>query len=133
MFCYKKIAKAIKDRVTILSEIKEMISFLNKVDEYEPSIYENKKAKTDASVAPKSLNIALNALQGLDDFTNDSIFACLAEAAQVNEMKNITLMYPMQVALSGRTVAAGGATAIAEILGKQETLERITNALEKLG
>ena len=42
-------------------------------------------------------------------------------------------MYPMQVALSGKTVAPGGATAIAEILGKQETISRIENAIKKLG
>ena len=41
-------------------------------------------------------------------------------------------MYPMQVALSGRSVAPGGATAIAEILGKQETLNRIKNATDRL-
>ena len=41
------------------------------------------------------------------------------------------MMYPLQVALSGRSVAAGGATAIAEILGKDETLNRIKNAIEK--
>ena len=131
-FDYKKIAKAIKDRVSILSEIKDMISFLNQVDEYDLSIYENKKAKTDVTNAINSIKIAFNALKDLDDFTNDSIFACLANKAQENELKNITLMYPMQVALSGRTIAAGGATAIAEILGKQETLNRIENAIRKL-
>ena len=41
-------------------------------------------------------------------------------------------MYPLQVALSSRSVAPGGATAIAEILGKQETLNRINEAISKL-
>ena len=130
---YKLIAKAIKDRVQILSEIKDMISFFNNVDEYELSIYENKKAKTDSSVAINSLKYALDALTELNDWNNDSIFQTLANKAQEKEIKNITLMYPIQVALSGRNVAPGGATAIAEILGKQETINRINNAIEKLG
>ena len=129
---YRLIAKAIKDRVSILSEIKDMISFFNQIDAYEPDIYINKKAKTDAEIAKKSLEIGINALNDVTEWNNDSIFAKLAEAAQANEMKNITLMYPMQVALSGRPVAPGGATAIAEILGKQETLDRMNKALEKL-
>ena len=47
-------------------------------------------------------------------------------------MKNITIMYPLQVALSGRNVAAGGATAIAEILGKQESIKRVEDAIRRL-
>ena len=130
---YKLIAKAIKDRVQILSEIKDMISFLNQVDEYDSSIYENKKAKTNAEVAKTSLTLALESLNDLSNWNNDEIFQALANKAQEKEIKNITLMYPIQVALSGKTVAPGGATAIAEILGKEETLNRINEALEKLG
>lgn len=130
---YKLIAKAIKDRVSILSEINDMISFFEKVEEYDPSIYENKKAKTNSVVAKQSLVSAKQALQNLSDWNNDTIFTTLANKASEIGIKNITLMYPMQVALSGRTVAPGGATAIAEILGKKETLNRIDNALEKLG
>jgi len=130
---YKLIANAIKDRVNILSEIADMVAFFNKVDDYELDIYNNKKAKTDPEVAKTSLNNALQALESLDDYSNDQIFQCLANKAQELGVKNITLMYPIQVALSGRSVAAGGATAIAEILGKQETLNRIKNAIEKLG
>ena len=130
---YKLIANAIHDRVNILSEIKDMISFLNNVDEYENDIFTNKKAKTDSELAKSLLPKALDALKQVDTWNNDSIFSCLANKAQEIEVKNITLMYPIQVALSGRTVAAGGATAIAEILGKQETLNRIENAIKKLG
>ena len=129
---YKLIAKAIKDRVSILSEIKDMISFFNSVEDYELDIYANKKAKTDSSNAKEMLNIALNSLNSLNEWNNDSIFETLAKVASEHEIKNITLMYPIQVALSGRTVAPGGATAIAEILGKEETLKRINQAINKL-
>ena len=130
---YKLIANAIHDRVNILSEIKDMISFLNGIDDYELSIYENKKAKTNADLAKTLLPKALEALTNVDNWTNDSIFEALANKATESEIKNITLMYPMQVALSGRTVAPGGATAIAEILGKEETIKRINDAIKKLG
>ena len=130
---YKLIANAIHDRVNILSEIKDMISFLNEVDSYELDIYTNKKAKTDAEITKNILPKCLEALENINDWNNDNIFTALANKAQENEVKNITMMYPMQVALSGRNVAAGGATAIAEILGKQETINRISNAIKKLG
>lgn len=130
---YKLIANAIHDRVNILSEITDMISFLNNVDDYDIDLYINKKAKTDALLAKELLPKAKECLENLNDWNNNSIFECLANKAQQLEIKNITLMYPIQVALSGRTVAPGGATAIAEILGKDETLNRLNNSIKKLG
>ena len=132
-FDYKLVANAIHDRVNILSEIKDMISFFNSIDNYELDIFNNKKAKTDPELAKKLLPECINALKDLKDWNNDSIFQALASKATQLEVKNITLMYPMQVSLSGKTVAPGGATAIAEILGKEETLNRIENAIKKLG
>lgn len=129
---YKLIANAIHDRVNILSEIEDITDFINCPKEYELEIYTNKKAKTDAELAKKLLPEAYNALKDLDVWNNDSIFTCLANKAQELQIKNITMMYPVQVALSGKTVAAGGATAISEFLGKEETLSRISKAIEKL-
>ena len=129
---YKLIANAIHDRVNILSEIKDMVGFINKADEYKPDIYTNKKAKTDANIAKEVLPEVMATLEKIDIWNNDNIFAALAAKAQESGYKNITMMYPIQVALSGRSVAAGGATAIAEILGKQESLNRIKTAIDKL-
>jgi len=131
-FDYKLIAKAIHDRVNTLSEIKEMITFFNEVSTYDADIYNNKKAKTNPELAKQLLPECINALNGLNDWNNDSIFGALASKAEQLQIKNITLMYPMQVALSGRSVAAGGATAIGEILGKQETLDRLRKAVNIL-
>ncbi len=129
---YKLIANAIHDRVNILSEIRDMVSFFNTVEEYETDIYTNKKAKTDPQLAKVILPEVLSTLSEISEWNNDNIFAALANKAQELGYKNITMMYPMQVALSGRSVAPGGATAIAEILGKQETLNRIKNATDRL-
>ena len=130
---YKLIANAIHDRVNILSEIKDMTDFLNGISDYELEIYNNKKAKTDPELAKKILPECVNALTNIGNWNNDSIFEALANKATELEIKNITMMYPMQVALSGRTVAPGGATAIAEILGKEETINRLNAAIKKLG
>lgn len=130
---YRLIAAAIHDRVNILSEIKEMISFLNENDDYQLDTFNNKKAKTDSDLARKLLPEALNVLSALNEWNNDSIFNSLANKAQELEVKNITIMYPLQVALSGRSVAPGGATAIAQILGREETIKRINDSIKKLG
>ena len=129
---YRLVADAIHDRISVLSEIADMIAFFKSPAEYENDIYTNKKAKTDSELAKVILPIVYESLECLEEWNNNSIFACLASKAQECGYKNITMMYPMQVALSGKSVAAGGATAIAEILGKEESLKRIRNAIDRL-
>ena len=130
---YRLIGDAIHDRINTLSEIHDMITFFNKVEDFEKDLYVNKKAKTDSEnvvmILPEVYNV-LSSIQG--EWNNENIFTALAEKAKELGYKNITMMYPMQVALSGRSVAPGGATAIAEILGKDETLTRLQNAISRL-
>ena len=129
---YKDIALALKDRVVLLSEVKDMVDFFNQVKDYSIDLYNNKKAKTNPEQAKISLELALPVLEKITDFTNDNIFNSLQEVASNNNLKNITLMYPMQVALSGKDKTPGGATAIGQILGKEETIKRIKEAINKL-
>ena len=128
---YKDIATVLKDRVQILTDVADMVDFFNEVKDYDLDIYNNKKAKTNPEVAKMALEKSLYALSKIEDWNNDTVFEALSKVAQDNELKNITVMYPVQVSLSGKSVAAGGATMIAQILGKEESLNRIKKALEK--
>ena len=129
---YKDIASALKDRVQLLTEVPEMIDFFNEVKEYSVDLFINKKAKTDVEVAKKSLELALPTLENVEEWNNDGVFSTLAKVAADNGLKNITVMYPVQVALSGKDKTPGGATMIAQILGKDETIKRINAAIAKL-
>ena len=129
---YRDIAKGLKDRVMILSDVEEMVDFFDQVKEFSPELYTNKKAKTDAETALKALELALPALKETETWNNDGIFASLAKVAGDNGLKNITLMYPLQVALSGKDRTPGGATLIAQILGKDECIARIEKAIPDL-
>ncbi len=129
---YKAIAAALKDRVMLLTEVEGMVDFFNEVKDYDNTLYVNKKAKTNEEVAKKSLELALPALEAVETFDNDHIFEALAKVATENTLKNITIMYPIQVALSGKDKTPGGATMIGQILGKEETINRIKKAIEKL-
>lgn len=129
---YKDIAIGLKDRVQVLPDVEEMVDFYNGVKEYSKEIYINKKAKTDIESANKTLKLVLPVLENLQDWNNDSLFDALSKIATDNSMKNISVMYPIQVALSGKSATPGGATMIAQILGKEETITRIKNAINKL-
>jgi glutamyl-tRNA synthetase len=47
-------------------------------------------------------------------------------------MKNGQILYPVRIALSGQETTPGGATELACVLGKTETIKRIENAINKL-
>ena len=96
------------------------------------ALYENKKMKTNPEIAAKALNLVLPVLENINDWTNETLFNTLKETAVANEMKNGQILYPVRIALSGKETTPGGATELAHILGKNETLSRIKDAIAKL-
>ena len=88
--------------------------------------------KTNPEIAVKALNSVLPVLENVNEWTNENLFETLKNIAVANEMKNGQILYPVRIALSGKETTPGGATELAFILGKTETLERIKSAINKL-
>jgi len=57
---------------------------------------------------------------------------CLKALVEKLGVKNGQVYWPARIAITGRASTAGGATEIAAILGKEETLRRIRASIEKL-
>ncbi len=132
IYDFSKIAKLIKTRIEILSEIPQKISFLYKEDPFDKSLYENTKQKSDAETAKKLLPEIIDGIKEITEFNNDGLFSALSAVAEKAGVKSKTLFYIMRIALTGLTVTPGGATEIAEILGKEETIKRLETALSYL-
>ena len=128
----EKIAKLIKSRIEILSEIPEKIAFLIKRDDFDKVLYENKKQKTDFELAKKVLPVVLETLESISSFDNDTLFAILSQVAEKLEIKSRQLFYVLRIALTGLEVTPGGATEVLEILGKEESISRVKSAIELL-
>ena len=127
-----KVAKLIKNRIEILSDIPEKVKFLTEFNDFDNALYENNKQKSSVEVAKTLLPTIIETLNGIDNFTNDVIFATLSEKANELGVKSKTLFYVMRIALTGLEVTPGGATEIADILGKEDTISRLTKSLNKL-
>ena len=126
------LSAVLQPRIEVLNQIPAQIEFLQQVPAYDVALYENKKMKTTPEVAKHGLELALAALQNVTDWSNENLFNVLKEAASANELKNGQILYPVRIALSGLETTPGGATELACVLGKTETLKRIENAIEKL-
>ena len=100
--------------------------------EYDLELYTNKKMKTDVDIAKKTLALSLPALESVSDWSNENLFEQLKNLAAANELKNGQILYPARIALSGKATTPGGATELAVVLGKAETLNRLHAAIAKL-
>ena len=126
------LSKVLQPRIEVLNQITEQTDFLIQMPEYDVALYENKKMKTNPEIAAKALQLVLPVMESISDWTNENLFNTLKETAAANEMKNGQILYPVRIALSGKETTPGGATELAHILGKDETLKRIKAAVSKL-
>lgn len=129
----RALSRVLQPRLETFGAIPEQIAFIEQIPDYSVDLYINKKMKTDRDVSRQALTYAAEKLEKISDWTNDNLFAELKSLAEEKGMKNGQIMYPVRIALSGLGTTPGGATELAVILGKQETLERIKSALKKLG
>ena len=126
------LSKVLQPRVEFLGDIPNQIDFIEQVKDFSNDLYFNKKMKRDAEVAKKTLAEAKTVLAEADVWTNEALFEKLKALAETLGVKNGQILYPLRIALSGKETTPGGATEIAVILGKEETINRINQALARL-
>ncbi|MCC8195753.1 MAG: glutamate--tRNA ligase [Ruminococcus sp.] len=129
-----KIAALLQNRTEVFSEIPEQVDFIDEMPDYDLSLYENKKMKTNRETAIDALTRALPVLEAIPEnewnFQNihDKLFELISEMG----VKNGYVLWSLRVAISGKQFTPGGAFEIAEIIGKDETIARINRSLEML-
>ena len=128
----KKIAELVKTRIEVLPDLKEHIDFFEELPDYDIAMYTHKKMKTTAETSLKVLEGTLPILENIQDYSNDALYAKLCEYVESNHYKTGFVMWPLRTALSGKLMTPAGATEIMEILGKDESLERIGIGINKL-
>jgi len=131
-FNTRKISELLQVRTEKLTEIPEQIEFFIEVPEYDITMYRHQKSKCDPKVSLEILRKVKPILKDLATWDNNNLYLQLKEFGKEQGYKTGTVMWPIRTALSGVPVTPGGATALAEILGKEETLNRIQAGIEKL-
>lgn len=119
-------------RTEVLTAIPDQIGFLEKLPDYDKSMYEHKKMKTTLENSLENLKAALPVLENLRQWDAQSLHDALMEFIQKLGVKNSQMLWPIRTALSGKDVTPGGAMELAAILGRDESLRRIKIGIEKL-
>lgn len=127
-----KLLRLVQSRVDVLEDIPSKIDFLEEYGPIDPALYFNKKMKSDAEIAKTVLPAAAKALENLSEFENAPIYQALVALAQELGMKNGQVLWCVRIALTARENTPGGASEMAELLGKERCLSRLAAAEQAL-
>jgi len=88
--------------------------------------------KTNEENSLESLKDILPVLEGLSDWTEENIHEALFKLIEEKGVKNGIILWPLRVAVSGKSFTPGGGIELCVILGKDESIARIRKGIEKL-
>ena len=126
----KKIAHMVQTRIEIFPDIRDHIDFFEELPEYDVAMYTHKKMKTNAQTSLEVLQEILPVLEAQEDYSNDALYQTLLKYVEQKGCKNGYVMWPIRTAVSGKQMTPGGATELMEVLGKEESLARISGTVE---
>lgn len=127
-----KILLLTKSRIEDFSEISGMVDFFQEVPEYELSLYNHKRMKTNPENSFVVMKKLLPVLEKQEDWSVDGLHDRIMDFAKEEGLKNGQVLWPLRTILSGKASTPGGAFDIASILGKESTIKRINAGIEKL-
>ena len=128
----RKIAAMVKTRIETFLDIAGHIDFFEEMPEYDTAMYTHKKMKSTAESSLQVLTDVLSLLEAQEDFSNDALYETLSKYVEEKGVKTGVVMWPIRTAVSGKQMTPAGATEIMEVLGKEESLMRLRNGVEKL-
>ncbi|MDE5781732.1 MAG: glutamate--tRNA ligase [Lachnospiraceae bacterium] len=128
----KKILDLVKTRIEVFPDIEPLIDFFEELPDYDISLYTHKKMKTNSENSLEILNELLPILENHNDYSIDSLHELIMDYISKKGIKNGQGLWPVRTAVSGKQMTPGGAFEIMEILGKEESLNRIRIGIEKL-
>ncbi len=114
----------LQPRCEVLEDIPPQLDFFDAVLPIDSEMYRNKKQKTTPESAKEALTALLPVLEAQTDWTRDAIFEACKTLAESMEKKNGWLLFPLGIALSGKSRTPGGGTDLAAMMGKEEHLCR---------
>jgi len=129
---FKYLATFIQSRCNTFQDIKPLVDFVDTVPTYHVDLYTHKKMKTSPELALVVLQKVLVALDGLTEWTQNTIHDALINLATEHEYKNGQVLWPTRIALTGKESTPTTAIETCLLLGKPESLNRIKCAIELL-
>lgn len=125
----EEVLKLFGSRINNLAELKDLSKFLWQLPEYPGKLLIFKKS--DEAKTKLGLTSALAVLEAIKKWDQENLNMTLAKVIEKHELSPGDVFWPIRVALSGLEQSPSP-TEILEFLGKEESLNRIKQAVDKL-
>ena len=126
---WTKLASLLQSRITKYSDIPEKIAFLLQMPGYDVSLYIHKKNKSTLESSATILSRAIDCLTTQTDWSEEALLESMTALAGNMGLKLGPLTWPVRIALSGLMATPGGAIDILYLLGKDESLRRLSDGI----
>lgn len=124
-----KLLALVRTRIQTFGEIPEKLDFLEEFGKYDTELFVNEKQKSSLNTAKTLLPQIKAALEKTGEWNNAALFDALVKFSSDSGIKKQAVLWIARIAITGKSATAGGATEIAELIGKEETLKRIDFSL----
>ncbi|HOA77993.1 MAG TPA: glutamate--tRNA ligase [Bacilli bacterium] len=132
LYDYRKFAVLLQSRIDIFSEIPEKVDFIVDFKEIPKEAYNNKKFKVNPEIAKAIIEKSLSLLEDATPWNEKKLHEAIAAIAAAGEWKTGAVYSVLRLALTAHAVTPGGFVEIADILGREESLRRLGEALKGL-
>ena len=125
----KELVRLHQDRLETLKDITDHVKHYLTQPEYDPDLLIWKKSNVSNTIA--HLQKMHSILEGMSEFHETHIEETIKSFIEKEALTNGEVLWPMRVALSGLK-GSPGPFELAHVLGKEETLKRITHGIEAI-
>lgn len=122
----------IQPRIEKFSQIPPQIAFFESLPQFDCQLFVNKSQKATLESAAQVLPAAIDLLKNSHVWQGAALFDELKALSASLGLKAGAVMWAVRIAISGTSATPGGATDILEILGREESLRRLTEGLAKV-
>lgn len=131
-FDLDRLCQLLQARTEYFAQLPGMVDFLAEMPELDMALFVNKKSKSTMETTKTALEAMKPILEGIADWNETTLHDVVMEAIPATGMKNATVLWPLRIAITGRAATPGGAFEMAYLLGREETLRRLNDAMAKL-
>lgn len=126
---YKKFAEILQSRIEVFSEIPSKVEFIANYSKIDNEMYFNKKFKIDSIKAKEVLEYSIPKIEAIKEFNKDTIENVINEIIAELAVKGGVVHNVLRIAVSSVSVTPGGSIEIMDILGYDESISRLKQAL----
>jgi len=125
-----KLLQVEKERISKLSEVGDQVQFAF-VDNLDYNANDLIWKKSDSQSTINNLKLLIEELQKQKEWTTEQLENNIIKFIAENNLKNGDVLWPMRFALTGEQ-RSPTPFEVAEILGKEESINRLKKAIEKI-